>query len=62
MGERQVFRRQTRIRIRERCETETENEARKEVCATKIDEMDDVEHEKFEAWRKHDDEEEFGQR
>ena len=34
--------------IRERCETNTDNKARKEVCVTRIEELDDAEHEKSE--------------
>ena len=38
--------------IRENCKTKTENEARKEECATRIEEVDDVAHEKSEEQRK----------
>ena len=31
--------------IRERCKTNTDKEARKEVCVTRIEDVDDVEHE-----------------
>ena len=42
--------------IRERCKTTTENEARKEVCVPRIEEVDDVEHEKSEEQRKQEEE------
>ena len=48
--------------IRECCKTKTENEARKEVCVTKIEEMGDVEHEKPEEQRKREEEDEFGEK
>ena len=48
--------------IRECCKTKTENEARKEVCVTKIEEVGDVEHEKPEEQRKREEEDEFGER
>ena len=48
--------------ICERCKTKTENEARKEVCVTMIEEVDDVEHEKSEEQRKLEEEDEVGER
>ena len=40
----------------------TENEAGKEECVTRIEEVDDVEHEKSEEQRKQEEEEELGER
>ena len=40
----------------------TENEAGREECVTRIEEVDDVEHEKSEEQRKQEEEEEFGER
>ena len=45
--------------ICERLKTRTENEARKEVCETRIEVVDDVEHEKSEEQRNQDEEDEF---
>ena len=45
--------------MRERCETNTENEARMEVCVTRVEEVDDVSLEKTEEQRK---QEELGER
>ena len=45
----------------ERCKTKTKNEARKGVCITRIEEVDDVEHEKTNERRKQEEEEEFGE-
>ena len=47
--------------IQERCETKTrQDEARREACVTRIEEVDDVEHEKSEEQSKQE-EEEFGE-
>ena len=48
--------------IRERCETKTDNEARKDMCVTRIEEVDDVVREEAEEQRMQDEEEEFGER
>ena len=40
--------------VRERCNANTDSEARKEVCVTWIEEVDDVEHEKLEEQRNRD--------
>ena len=40
----------------------SENEARKDVCVTRIEEVGDVEHEKSEEQGKQEEEEEFGVR
>ena len=48
--------------IRERCEIKTDNEARKDMCVTRIEEVDDVVREEAEEQRMQDEEEEFGER
>ena len=48
--------------IVERCKTKTDNAARKDVCVTKIEEVDDVEHERSVKQRKQEEESEVGER
>ena len=49
--------RQNAEELGERCWTKPENKARKEGCLTRIEEVDDVQHEESEEQRKQEEEE-----